>query len=280
MILVTGATGNVGGELVCALLDAGEPVRALVRDLDSPGFPEGVQAAVGDLNEPETLRPALAGVRQVFLLPGYRDMPGLLAAADRAGVEHVVLLSSGAAADGDRSNAISRYMIDSEAGVRDSGLAWTILRASGFMSNVLRDWLPQLRAGDVIRAPFATVAIATIDPFDIAAVAATALRGAGHQGEIYRLTGPHALLPADQVVVLASVLGRDLRFEAQTNAEARAEMGTSMSSEYVDAFFSYFADGTYDDSKVLPTVKQLTGKPPRTFEQWATAHIEALGTRA
>jgi uncharacterized protein YbjT (DUF2867 family) len=279
MILVTGATGNVGGELVRALLDAGERVRALVRESDSLGFPDGVQTVVGDLNEPETLGPALAGVGRLFLLPGYRDMRGLLAAADRAAVERVVLLSSGAAADGDRSNAISRYMIDSESAVRDSGLAWTILRASGFMSNVLRDWLPQLLAGDVIRAPFADVPIAVIDPLDIAAVAATALRDQGHEGEIYRLTGPQALLPADQVAVLAAVLARDLRFEAQTDAEARADMSASMPSEYVDAFFSYFADGTYDDSRVLPTVKQLTGRPPRTFEQWATAHGEALGRR-
>jgi uncharacterized protein YbjT (DUF2867 family) len=280
MILVTGATGNVGAELVRALLDAAERVRALVRDSDSMRFPEGVQTVVGDLNKPETLGPALAGVRRLFLLPGYRDMPGLLAAADRAAVGRVVLLSSGAAADGNRSNAISRYMIDSETAVRDSGLAWTILRASGFMSNVLRDWLPQLRAGDVIRAPFADVPIAVIDPLDIAAVAATALRDQGHEGEIYRLTGPQALLPADQVTVLAAVLARDLRFEAQTDSEARAEMSASMPSEYVDAFFTYFADGTYDDSRVLPTVKQLTGRPPRTFEQWATAHGEALGRRA
>jgi uncharacterized protein YbjT (DUF2867 family) len=280
MILVTGATGNVGAELVRALLDAAERVRALVRDSDSMRFPEGVQTVVGDLNKPETLGPALAGVRRLFLLPGYRDMPGLLAAADRAAVGRVVLLSSGAAADGNRSNAISRYMIDSETAVWDSGLAWTILRASGFMSNVLRDWLPQLRAGDVIRAPFADVPIAVIDPLDIAAVAATALRDQGHEGEIYRLTGPQALLPADQVAVLAAVLARDLRFEAQTDSEARAEMSASMPSEYVDAFFTYFADGTYDDSRVLPTVKQLTGRPPRTFEQWATAHGEALGRRA
>jgi uncharacterized protein YbjT (DUF2867 family) len=276
VILVTGATGNVGAELVRALVAAGEEVRVLVRSRAERTLPAGGEAVPGDLNRPETLSAALTGARGVFLLPGYRDMPGVLAEADRAGVEHVVLLSSGAAADGDTSNAVSRYMIESEDAVRESGVPWTILRSSGFMSNALRDWLPQLRAGDVVRAPFARVRIAAIDPFDIAAVAVAAFSAQAHRGRTYRLTGPESLLPSEQVATLAAVLGRNLRFEAQTDAEARAEMSANMPAEYVDAFFNYFADGAYDDSQVLPTVKELTGRPARTFEQWATAHAAAF----
>jgi uncharacterized protein YbjT (DUF2867 family) len=276
VILVTGATGNVGAEVVRALVAAGQEVRALVRDPAEAMLPAGVETEVGDLNHPETLSGALAGVRGVFLLPGYADMPGLLAEMARAGVEHVVLLSSGAAADGDMNNAVSRYMIASEAAVRDSGVAWTILRASGFMSNALRDWLPQLQAGDVVSAPFAGVRIAVIDPFDIAAAAVEAFSARAHQGQVYRLTGPESLLPSEQVATLAVVLERDLRFVAQSDAEARAEMSRAMPAEYVDAFFSYFADGTYDDSAVLPTVEELTGRPPRTFERWAIAHADAF----
>jgi uncharacterized protein YbjT (DUF2867 family) len=104
MILVTGGTGNVGGELVRALAATGEEPRALARENAAAGLPAGVEAVPGDLNRPETLSAALTGARGLFLLPGYRDMPGVLAEADRAGVEHVVLLSSGAAADGDTSN--------------------------------------------------------------------------------------------------------------------------------------------------------------------------------
>src|SRR5688572_8728735 len=103
MILVTGATGNVGGEVVKALVAAGEEVRALVRAPDEPGIPVGATGVVGDLNRPETLSDAVDGVREVFLLPGYDDMPALLTTLAAAGVEHVVLLSSGAAASGDRS---------------------------------------------------------------------------------------------------------------------------------------------------------------------------------
>jgi uncharacterized protein YbjT (DUF2867 family) len=275
MILVTGATGNVGGELARTLAAAGEQVRALTRSSGERALPAGVQAVGGDLNDPGSLGSALAGVRGVFVLPGYQDMPGLLAEIKRAGAEHVVLLSGSSAEAGDMTNAISRYMINSETAVRDSGVSWTILRPSGFMSNTLQ-WVPQLRAGDVVRAPFAQVPIAVIDPHDIAAVAALALTSAGHEGKHYMLTGPQPLLPADRVRVLSTVLGRDLRFEGQPDAEARAEMSEAMPAEYVDAFFSFYADGTLDESTVRPTVHEVTGRPPRTFGQWAAAHADAF----
>jgi uncharacterized protein YbjT (DUF2867 family) len=106
---------------------------------------------------------------------------------------------------------------------------------SGDMTNALQ-WVDQLRQGDTIRAPFAGVHVATIDPYDIAAVAAAALTTDAHEGRSYRLSGPESLLPADRVAVLARVLQRDLRFEAQSDADARAEMSASMPAEYVDAF--------------------------------------------
>jgi uncharacterized protein YbjT (DUF2867 family) len=274
MILVAGATGNVGGELVRALADAGEAVRALSRR-PTPGLPEGVEGVVGDLDRPESLADVLDGVGGVFLLSGYKDMPGLLAEVRRAGVGRVVLLSGSSAEGGDMGNAISRYMMLSEAVVRESGVPWTVLRPSGFMSNALR-WAPQLRAGDVVRAPFAGVRVAAIDPHDIAAVAAEALTAAGHEGCTYRLSGPEPLLPADQVRVLAAVLGGSLKFEGQSDAEARSEMEAVMPTEYVDAFFSFYAAGTLDESKVYPTMERVTGRKPHTFEQWAIAHAGAF----
>src|SRR5690242_17386570 len=109
MILVTGATGNVGGELVRALISAGHEVRALVRSTHQNMLPEGVEEIQGDLNQPKTLSAALAGVQGVFLLSGYQDMPEFLAQVRRAGVERVVLLSSGCVVGGSMSNAIARY---------------------------------------------------------------------------------------------------------------------------------------------------------------------------
>ena len=275
MILVTGATGTVGREVSRALLQAEQPVRALARSAHPSGLPTGVEAVEGDLDRPETLAEPLDGVRAVFLLAGFPDMDGVLGQLARAGVERVVLLTSGAVVGGEESNAVTRYNMESEAAVRASGVPWTILRPSGFMANALR-WLPQLRAGDLVRAPFADVPIAAIDPADIGAVAATTLTGDGHDGAAYRLTGPEPLRPAEQVAVLAEVLDRDLRFEGQPDDEARAEMSQAMPEPYVDAFFRYFADGTYDDARVEPTVQELLGRAPRTFRQWAVDHAEAF----
>jgi uncharacterized protein YbjT (DUF2867 family) len=271
MILVTGATGNVGGELVRALAGAGQPVRALARAGREQEFPPGVQPVTGDLNQPQSMRTALAGADAMFLYPGYQDMAGTLAEARRAGVRRVVLMSGSSAASGDTGNAVSRYMIESEDAVRVSGLAWTMVRAFGFMSNTLQ-WVPQLREGDLVRAPFAGVPIAVIDPSDIAAVAAAALTATGHDGRVYTVSGPQALRPADRARILGEVLGRDLRFEGQPDDEAQAEMSAAMPAAYVDAFFDFYVKGTLDESQPQPDVAEVTGRPPRSFRQWAQAH--------
>jgi uncharacterized protein YbjT (DUF2867 family) len=143
------------------------------------------------------------------------------------------------------------------------------------MSNTFQ-WAPQLAAGDLVRAPFAGVGVAMIDPADIAVVAALALTAPGHEGRTYRITGPETLLPADRAAILAQALGRKLRFEAQPDDEARREMSAAMPPEYVDAFFNFYADGALDDSIVLPAYQDITGRPPRTFEQWARAHAGAF----
>jgi uncharacterized protein YbjT (DUF2867 family) len=275
MFLVTGATGNVGAAVVGALVAADQQVRALTRSDSSPDLPSGVEAVAGDLNRPDSLAPALAGVRGVFLLPGYEDMDGTLAVIRAAGVERVVLLSGSSAGTGDTTNAVTAYMMRSEAAVTQSGVPWTILRPFGFMSNALR-WRDQLRAGDVISEPFADVPVAVIDPHDLGAVAATALGADGHEGRTYVLSGPQALRPADRVRILGVALGRELRFEAQSDAEARTQMSAQMPAAYVDAFFDFYVDGNLDESQVLPTVEEVLGRGPRTFEQWAAAHVDAF----
>ena len=272
MILVSGATGHVGGELVTTLLDSGTPVRALTRDAVAV-LPAGAERVVGDLDRPESLADALTGIDGVFLLSGYQDMPGLLAAARTAGVQRVALLSGASAASGDLSNAVSRYMIESESAVRESGLAWTILRPFAFMSNAFQ-LAEQIRAGDVVRAAFGGVRAATIDPRDIAAVAALALLSPGHEDQVHTLTGGESLLPAERVSILGDVLDRRLVFEAQSDDEARAEMSAAMPARYVDAFVNFYVDGALDESPVLPTVRELLGRPPRTFRDWAVEHAD------
>ncbi|MFI7115026.1 NAD(P)H-binding protein [Amycolatopsis sp. NPDC049868] len=273
MILVTGAGGNVGSELTGILARGGHPVRALVRT--PRPLPDGVDAVVGDLNKATSLKPALDGVRAVFLLGGYEDMPGALAAMRDAGVEQVTLLSSRSVVGGHADNAVAGMHMAAEASVRASKLAWTFLRPSGFMSNSLQ-WVPQLRAGDVVREPFANVPVATIDPYDIAAVAAESLTTPGHEGRAYAITGPGSLRPADRLRVLSELLGRELRLEPLSDAEARVTMSAEMPSKYVDAFFRFFAEGEFDDSEVTGAVQDLTGREPRPFATWARTHLGAF----
>jgi len=174
-------------------------------------------------------------------------------------------------------NYIVRFNVVSEAAVRDSGLDWTVLRPSGFMSNALR-WLPQLSQGDTVREPFADIPVAVIDPSDIGAIAAATLSEPGHVGHSYRLTGPQALLPAEQLAILGGVLGRDLRLKALPDDDARREMSTSMPEPSVDAFFEFSRGGTYRDDQVTGTTAELLGRPARTFSDWAQAHAEAFAS--
>ena len=273
MILVTGATGNVGGALAAALAASAEDVRAVVRDPERTSLPAGVELVQGDLELPESLTPALKGARAVFLLGGWSDMPELLRRIERARVEQVVLLTSRCVVGGRADNPVTRMWLDSEAAVRDSGVAWTVLRPSGYQSNTLR-WLPQLRRSDVVRAPWPDISIAAIDPADVAAVAATVLTEPGHEGVARTLSGPEPLTPADQIETLAAVLARPLRYEPLSDEEARVEMAADTPAPFIDSFFRFYSEGEFDDSSVLDTVRQITGNPPRRFEQWARAHAD------
>ncbi|WP_222854108.1 NmrA family NAD(P)-binding protein [Fodinicola acaciae] len=273
-ILVTGATGNVGGEVVRAVAAAGGKPRALVRNENRPVF-QGAEVAVGDLNDPSSMAAALEGITGAFVLSGYADMTGLLAAIRDAGAKRVVQLSGGSAGLDNLDNAVTAYMARSEQAVRASGVPYTILRPSAFMSNTF-EWTSQLAESDTVRAAFPDVAAAVIDPADIAAVAAAALVGGGHEGQTYRLTGPGALLPADRARILGEVLGRDISFVGLTNEQAREEMTAAMPVEYVNAFFNFYVEGALDESPVLPTVSDILGRPPRTFRDWCTTHAAAF----
>ena len=274
MILVTGATGNVGGAVVEYLLAAGVEVRALSRDPTRARLPGAVQVVAGDLARPETLPAVLDGVRAVFLFPVTEAVAGVVEAAKRAGVQHIVVLSSAAVVMGD--NAIGRRHATVEREVADSGIGWTFVRPGMFMANALQ-WAESVRTEGVVRAPYGESTAAPVDEWDIGAVAATALLRPEHQGASYLLTGPESLTVAQRVQVIGSVLGRPIRFEELSPAAARQAMLGSVPVEVVDALFEYFAASNGRPAEVLPTVQQVTGRPARTFAQWVTRHAAAFG---
>jgi uncharacterized protein YbjT (DUF2867 family) len=275
IIAVAGATGNVGGALMDILAGHGHEVRAIVRDVSNGRrFPQGVTAVQGDLNQAASLDAAFDGAEGAFLLSGYDD-DGLVAAMTRGGVRRVALLSSSAAPTGDLTNAVAAYHIRSERALEESGLRWTFLRPNTFMSNTL-SWAQPIRAGDPVVAPFADVAVSTNDPRDVAAVAAVSLTSGEYDGLAHRITGPQPLRPSDRVAILGELLGRELPFRPQSDEEARAEMGSRMPAAYVDAFFEFFVAGKIDETSVLPTVEQVTGRPARTFRAWAEENLDAF----
>ena len=196
MILITGATGNIGSELIAALLPAqAGHVRVLTRN---PGavFPDGTQKVVADLGDSD-LAPVLDGVHAVFLLTDGLNIAAhdhrLLAAALQAGVERIVKLSVRSVGHGATDPITTLHRAGEEA-IRDSGIGWTFLRPTGFMSNAL-NWAPMIAADQVVHAPFAAGRAAVVDPADIAAVAAACLTHDGHNHRVYELTGPEPLSP-------------------------------------------------------------------------------------
>ncbi|PRY02300.1 SDR family oxidoreductase [Allonocardiopsis opalescens] len=270
-VLVTGATGNVGRELVGQLHRAGHPVRALTRNPERAALPEGVEVVRGDLTEPGTLGPALEGVTAIHLITfGGDDHAELATGAEivdlaaLAGVRRATVLKSSY-----EPTSVERALV---AGP----LEWTFVAAVGFMANCL-DWADGVRKEGVVREPHGDVPGSVIHEGDIAAVAATVLTGGGHGGRMYTLTGPELLTVHEQVRAIGAAIGREVRFEELTEAEAAERWRAQGYDEESIAFFLQMGRETPGVGRtVLPTVQDITGRPARTFAQWAAEHADAF----
>ncbi|MEV7405394.1 NAD(P)H-binding protein [Streptomyces sp. NPDC091267] len=276
MILVTGATGNVGSALLKELHAYGAgPLRGLTRDPAKAAFPEGVEVVEGDFTDAASLEPALDGVRSLFLVSRLGPDADILESARRADVEHVVLVSSitvqthphlGPAGE---NQAVEQLL-------KDSGMAWTILRPTQFASNSLM-WAPSIRAYDTVRAPYADTGLPTVHLADIAAVARVALTEPGHDRRTYALTGPERVTARQQVETIAAVLGREVPFAEISRQEAHAQMATAFGAEAADAVLDVTGGDVNDELlAVRDTVSRVTGSPARLFRQWVEENANAF----
>jgi uncharacterized protein YbjT (DUF2867 family) len=283
MILITGATGNVGSELIAALLPAqAGHIRVLTRNPDAV-FPRGTQKVVAELADSD-LAPVLDDVHAVFLLPDGLNIAAhdhrLIAAAQQAGVERIVKLSVRSVGD-DATDPITTMHRAGEQAIRDSGIGWTFLRPTAYMSNAL-NWAGMITADQVVHAPFAAGRAAVVDPADIAAVAAACLTHDSHNNQVYELTGPEPLSPLDQVAILSQVLGRDLRYAESDPADMLAQMVSyGMPEELAHAIIEQFRS-TLEPYNSKPTgdITTVTSRPARSFTGWAQAYRTELLTPA
>lgn len=282
MILVTGATGTIGRPLVDLLVGESAKVRAVTRDPQIAGLPAGVEVVAGDPSRPDTIAALLEGVTSVFLHPrAAGEVAGdLLALAKARGVARVVALSA-INVDDDLAEQPSRFQGDRNKEAEDaavaSGLEWVSLRAASFATNTLNTWAPQVRAGDVVRGPYATFAEPLIHERDLAEVAARALLSAELTGEKVRLTGPQSLSHKELVDIIGNVIGRPLRYQ-EIPAEAFKQGLTQRGfpQPFVDALVARYSRGIGTAEAVTDEVQRILGRPARTYSEWVADHAAAF----
>ncbi|MGW7822528.1 SDR family oxidoreductase [Streptomyces puniciscabiei] len=273
MIVVTGATGNVGRALVDRLLAAGRPVRALTRDPQRAALPAAAEVVRFQPDDPA----ALFGGATALFLYAQATTPELLAAARTHGVRRVVLLSSGIIQDGaDETHPIHIMHATAERQIRDSGLDWTFLRPNAFATNALQ-WVPQIRAGNAVRSVFADGLSAPIHEDDIAAVAERVLLDSGHEGAAHRLTGPEAISNAGQLATIGEAIGRELTFVETDPREAGPELFPHVPPPLLERLLQTFQETVGVPPEITDTVHKITGTPPRTFAAWARDHAQDFG---
>jgi uncharacterized protein YbjT (DUF2867 family) len=273
MIVVTGATGNVGRPLTRVLAESGQPVTAVSR---RPAVVlDGVRHVVADLAAPAVLDAVLDGAKALFLLkPGGVPAVDIIRRAAASGVRRVVLLSTMGVVT--RPSVPTRVEARAvEDALRESGLEWTILRPGGFASNVLW-WAESIRAERVVAAPFGDVGVPTVDPLDIAEVAAAGLLDDRHAGAVYELTGPAVITPRQQAEAIGAAVGSPVRFHQLTREEAKAGMVLNMSEALAEDTLDILGSPNAAEVRVSPDVERVLGRAARPFAEWAARNVDAF----
>jgi len=276
-ILVTGATGQIGREVVSQLRGTGSRIRAMSRNPRSANLPADVEIVPGDLSASETLDACLNGIDSVFLVwtsPLAAAAPALERIAAHA--RQIVLLTSPHRTPHpffQQPNALRAIHAGVEQLIETSGLRWTFLRPGPFAVNCRNWWAPQLRNADVVRWFYADAATAPVHEGDIAAVAVRALCDEAHDGREHVLTGPASLTQREQVQIIGDAVGRPLRFEELSRESAREQMlAMRFPPPAADMLLDAYAAAVGQPALVTSTVLEVTGAPARSFHDWAVDH--------
>ena len=276
-VLVTGATGQIGSEVLSQLQGTGCRIRAMSRNPRSAHLPPDVDLVHGDLAAPDTLDACLNAIDSVFLVwtaPLAAAAPAVARIAAHA--KQVVLLTSPHRTLHpffQQANAMRVIAAGVEQVIEESGVAWTFLRPGPFALNCRNWWAPQLRSGDVVRWFYADAATAPVHERDIAAVAVRALCGEGHGGREYVLTGPASLTQREQVQIIGDAVGRSLRFEELARESSREQMiAMKFPPPVADMLLDAYAAAVGLPAVVTSTVQDVIGVPARSFHDWAVDH--------
>lgn len=275
-VLVVGASGRTGRHVVAGLQEDGVRVRALVRRPQGADLPAGVTIAQGDLGKPDTVAVAADGADSAFLLWPEFDAEGAAPVVEALArhVRHVVYLSA-ALLQRDEQGPVDGVYADVERLVRDSGVDWTFVRAGGFAANALA-WAPQVAEGNVVELPFPQAARSVVHERDIADVSVRALLDPTLRGQAFSVTGPEVLTQAEQVGIVATVIGRNLEVREQSVAQAHDELAAVMGTDFAERAIAHWADLEAAPERATGDVQAVTGHPARTFEQWVRDNVASF----
>ena len=276
MICVTGAGGTVGREVVKQLESAKAPFRAAYfsNEKAEAARTRGIGAVIIDYNRPESLRAAFQGCDKLFLLgPNALNQSELernaVEAAKAADVRHIVKQSVMGAVE--ESYSLAKVHRPVEKAIESSGLAWTFLRPNSFMQNVVTYMGETIKAEGTLYSASGKAKISHVDVRDIAAVAVKSLTEPNQEGKAYTLSGPEALTYDDLASELSKVLGRSISHVNLSPSDLRNGMlAEGMPGEIADRMLDlerYFRED--QGSGITNDIKQVTGRDPRRFAQYA-----------
>ena len=272
-VLVTGARGSIGKEVVNGLLAAGQEVRASSRDPKPGDFPAAVAVIKGDLEKPESFPSLLAGVKQVFLYANAKAPEAFAAAAKRAGVEHIVLLSSHSVLfPKAEDNPIARMHMKVEQALEDSGVHWTFVRPGYLATNTLH-W-ESIRTERVLRTAFPEGHSCLVHERDVAEVAVRALTDGALRDKAYTIPGAGPLTVREQVAAIAGALGEPVRLQEVDVPTYRAELITQVPESLADRLIAFKGEvPQLPDHLRIDAVPLLLGRPALSFNLWTREHV-------